>query len=221
EFGFITFDPLLNPAELIQNIRFLAREDILAMPLTGAPASVAGAAATYYDGGELECAGIPIYQRVAYMATELEVLTHSRYAAALRRSRPELLGDIDPNFARYGATYDDLRIGEIVGWSRVWTEGMFVPIYEARMHARAAEDAGAALGRDTVARYREATFAYLVALAAQFLPEFAPAILPAAPASVELRRNDPEGWLYQLAHWTMPEGDVIFDLSLRTRGRQR
>jgi hypothetical protein len=221
EFGFITFDPLLSPAELTQNLHFLARKDILAMPISGVPVRVADAAATYYDGGKLQCAAIPIYQRVAYMATELEVLTRSRYAAALRRSRPELLGDIDPNFARYTVTYDDPRIGEIVGWCRVWTEGMFVPIYEARMRARSDKHASAVVSRDIVTRYREATFAYLVAIAAQLLPDFASSILSVTPDSVELGRNDPERWLYQLARWTMPECDVVFDLSLRTRGRQR
>jgi len=69
------------------------------------------------------------------------------------------------HFARDEVYYQDRRIGEIAGWCRVWTEGMFVPIYKARMKARTSDNPKLdILSRRACDRYRDATFALLVAV---------------------------------------------------------
>ncbi|MFE7935691.1 hypothetical protein ACFU6S_44630, partial [Streptomyces sp. NPDC057456] len=223
EFGFITFDPLLTPEELAENVAFLARRDVMAAPVFGGEAAQLTAVTDYLDQRCFKPSGVPLFQNVAYMATELEVLAHSRYADHLRRRHPNLLdGAYDPSFARYGVRYRDERIGELAGWCRVWTEGMFTPVYEARMKARASEDpsdAGAAI--DLVARYRTATFSLLASTTALLLPElnerldrvFQEYLLPPC--------DDPREWLNHLARQTLPEWPpVTFDLELRDQRRQ-
>jgi hypothetical protein len=161
---------------------------------------------------------MPLYQRVAYMATELEVLAHSRYADHLRRRRPDLLdGAYDPGFARHGVRYDDERIGEIAAWCRVWTEGMFTPVYEARMSARAAESATSVVeATELIRRYRFATFTLMAGLTTTLIPE-TEAALPAPLASAIA---DPSLALRELAETVLPPGAIAnFDLVLRDQRR--
>ncbi|GAA2451782.1 hypothetical protein GCM10010191_82530 [Actinomadura vinacea] len=182
EFGFITFDPLLTPAELAENMAFLARTDVMCDPhpslRTGGPTGVAdgtvaavAAVGHYLNGASLAASGEPVYRRVAYMATELEVLANSRYADHLRRRHPDLLEDYDPAFCRFGARYADERVGAVASWCRVWTEGMFTPVYAARMAARSAGPGGAADAEALVRRYRDATFGLLCELTRRHLPD--------------------------------------------------
>jgi hypothetical protein len=223
EFGFITFDPLLTARELAENVAFLARSDVLARTLTGTSQDRALVVVDYLDGATLRPADIPLYQRVSYMATELEVLTRSRYADRLRRTHPELLtGRIDPNFARYEAVYRDERISEIVGWCRMWTEGMFTPIYAARMKSRAAKDPEViAHAMELVTRYRDATFALLVGLTSKLLDEVAVDLGRYLPPAVPMTGERPEVWLDRLARWTLSTEPVTFDQRLRGHARQR
>jgi len=173
EFGFITFDPLLTPPELAENIAFLARRAVLAEPGHGPVSDRVDLVASYLGGAALTASRVPLYRHVAYMATELEVLAYSRYAALLQRRHPDLLdGSRDPNFARHGVTYANPGVGAVAAWCRVWAEGMFTPVYQARMALRVAPSpeqvsASAAL----VLRHRDATFALLLALTVTLLPQ--------------------------------------------------
>jgi hypothetical protein len=223
EFGFITFDPLLSPSELVENVMFLSRRDIMKAPAGETPDERVEAVRAYLDGADLTDSGIPLYQHVAYMATELEVLAHSRYADHLRRRHPELLdGQFDSSFARYGVHYRDARIGEIAGWCRVWTEGMFAPVYEARMTARSSgspDDAVGAAG--LVGRYREATFALLVALTRHLLPEVRQDLAQVA-TDISPCGDAPRAWFDDLVGFTLRAGpSPAFDLALRGRRRDR
>lgn len=221
EFGFITFDPLLKPTELLENLQFLARDDILSESVGSDPDESVKAVSDYLDGAPLPGAGIPIFQQVAYMATEMEVLRHSRYAERLRRSHLDLLtGEVDPNFARIGALYRDERISEIAGWCRVWTEGMFSPVYEARMAARSSTDPSAiAESRALVSRYREATFGLLVSVSMWHLEEIRDDLDPLLPASASLELPDHE-LMNQMAEFTLGvKAPVRFDLGVRSTRR--
>ncbi|MFJ6392834.1 B12-binding domain-containing radical SAM protein [Streptomyces sp. NPDC091972] len=224
EFGFITFDPLLTPQELAENLAFLARRDVMTAPVTGGTAAQLAAVTDYLDQRHVVPSGVPLFQHVAYMATELEVLAHSRYADSLRRRHPDLLdGAYDPSFARYGVHYRDPRIGELAGWCRVWTEGMFTPVYEARMTARASEDPSSAeVAVDLVARYRTATFSLLASMTAQLLPELKEPLGPLFDEYAMPSCENPREWLDHLAQQTLPEQPpVAFDLELRDQRRQR
>ncbi|MFG2245804.1 B12-binding domain-containing radical SAM protein [Spirillospora sp. NPDC048823] len=170
EFGFITFDPLLTPEELVENLAFLARTDVICAPHPDGPSAAVAQIGHYLNGADLPGSGDPVYRHVAYMATELEVLANSRYADHLHRRHPELLDGYDPAFCRFGAHYAHGAIERIAGWCRVWTEGMFTPVYQARMAARSAGIGEAAEAKALVRRYRDATFALLVTLTDRFLP---------------------------------------------------
>jgi len=209
EFGFITFDPLLSAADLVDNITFLGRRDILMAPGPDSLDQRLALVEHYLGGGELVAKGSPLYTQVAYMATELEVLAQSSYAAYLQRRHPELLdGSFDPNFARFGTHYQDRRIAEVAGWCRVWTEGMFSIAYQARMIARGSHDREVVLASSRwVGEYRAVTFGILLSLARAWMPEIEEALGPVVADGVgtatqhcgkEVRR-DPLAYLQHCA----------------------
>ncbi|MFI0354259.1 B12-binding domain-containing radical SAM protein [Actinomadura sp. 9N407] len=187
EFGFITFDPLLSPDELAENLAFLARTDVLCERHPDGPTAAVAAVGHYLNGADQPTSADPVYQHVAYMATELEVLANSRYADHLHRRHPDLLDEYNPAFCRFEARYAHKQIEQIAGWCRVWTEGMFTTVYQARMAARSAGPGGATDATELVRRYRDATFTLLVTLTDRFLPglrlprQF---VTPTAPADV-------------------------------------
>jgi hypothetical protein len=223
EFGFITFDPLLTPGELAENLAFLARRDVMAAPVAGGEREQLATVAHYLDRGSVAPSNVPLFQHVAYMATELEVLAHSRYADHLRRRHPDLLdGAYDPSFARYGVRYRDERISDLAGWCRVWTEGMFTPVYEARMTARASENpAFAQEAVDLVARYRRATFSLLSSMTLLLLPELKEQLGMALEDYILPPCGSPSEWLDYLAQQTLPnQPAVAFDLGIRDHRRQ-
>ena len=220
EFGFITFDPLISPAELAENVALLARTDIICAPHPGGVEDRVERVRRYFAGDELTAAGMPLYRYVAYMATELEVLAHSRYADHLRRRRPDLLdGDYDPSFARHGVRYDDERIAEIANWCRVWTEAMFTPVYEARMTARTASADSSAV--ELVTRYRDATFTLLVQLTRALLPELDEQLAGVPMRHELLVDGPPHELLAGLAEATLPGRNPQFDLRLLGQRRNR
>lgn len=224
EFGFITFDPLLTAEELADNVAFLGRRDITKKAVSGAIEDRVRAVERYFDGtDEMDASGVPLFQHVAYMATELEVLAHSRYADMLRRRHPHLLtGYYDPSFARFEVRYKDAGIGNVAGWCRVWTEGMFPPVYESRMEARSSSDESAVSGaKALVERYREATFALLVEASWTLVPDTRTALKhlvrpepsPSPPSMFRLA---------ELAQSVLgPDSPVTFDESLLRHRRSR
>lgn len=171
EFGFITFDPLLTPDELIANVRFLASADLLSDAGDLDLAARLHAVDEYLDGGTLPSSGTPLYRRVSYMATELEVLHGGRYSEMLQERHHDLLtGDYDTNFARYSTRYLYPAIDQIAGWCRTWTEAAFAPIYLARLQVRNG-GSPAANAQELVLTYREVTFSLLVDLCRTLLPQ--------------------------------------------------
>jgi hypothetical protein len=169
EFGFITFDPLLSERELVENLEFLARTDVLLSPIAAMTMEDVYSAVTTENA--VACTDA-VFTRVAYMATELELFASSPLARKLKSSHPELIGEYDSSFARYRYSYADPRIGHIAAWCRVWTEGTFKPIYRMRLSSRTV-GGRANPYQQVIRRHREATFALLLALAARLSPSFA------------------------------------------------
>jgi hypothetical protein len=166
EFGFITFDPLLTQEELIENLEFLARSDILF------PQSSVSSIEEIYeilisDGQGALPQGDLIFNRVAYMATELELFANSAYFKRLSFTHPRLIGAYDGSFARYDYSYQDPVIGQIASWCRVWTEGTFRAIYKMRLASRALRSESTPL-QEVIGRYRAATFSLLLSLTKRF-----------------------------------------------------
>jgi len=157
EFGFITFDPLITLGELTENILFLCRTDVLLTPVVDKPADeiLDLVRANDITGAD------PLFTRVAYMATELEVFAGSTMAARLKAHFPELVRDYDASFARFRCDYNDSHIGRIASWCRVWTEGTFAAVYRMRLSSRT-NPALRHIFRAAIRSYREATFALLV-----------------------------------------------------------
>jgi hypothetical protein len=176
EFGFITFDPLVSASELASTIEFLARRDVL-LPYDELlqPSDVIRVIHAQRDSAHV--LGEPVYSRVAYIATELEVLGSSPYARMLVRRYPHLVGRYDGSFGRFEYKYLDARLEPIAGWCRVWTEGAFPAIYRLRLLGRSGEPLPPS-ATNVVAKYRVASFALLVGLAIQCLPEVRPRLVP-------------------------------------------
>lgn len=164
EFGFITFDPLLSIEELVENLRFLGRRDVVLHPEPDlSPTDILGRV----DGSQ--AAGEPVFAKVAYMATELEVLEKSRYLSMLRKRFPQLIGGFDFNFLRYEVAYLDPKIAEIAGTCRIWTEGTFAAMYELRLSQRAGGTSSG--GNGAVLRHRYASYWVLVQAVAAVAPD--------------------------------------------------
>ena len=121
------------------------------------------------EGQELPL-GQPIYAGVAYLATELELLVSSTYLARLRENHPTLIGAYDASFARYDYEFLDPAVAEIAAWSRVWTEGTFQPIYQARLQLRSGAVRDSFL-TNLVRRHRVGTFALMLSLGLTFVDD--------------------------------------------------
>ena len=166
EFGFITFDPLLTQHELIENIIFLARTDVLIKAVRAEDQAIDRiySLVSETEGCSTSLVGDAVFTRIAYMATELELFVNSPFLKLLASRHPELIGEYDASFARYNYRYQDPVIGHIASWCRVWTEGTFAPIYRMRLAARTAVMKVPSC-QAMIRRYREATFGLLLVLA--------------------------------------------------------
>lgn len=157
EFGFITFDPLLTLDELNISLKFLERRDIYLHRVVEPHENIdAFISSCMNDEWDASLTGDELFFNVAYLATELEVLRDSAYIRVLKRYGIDARDyPYDPEFCRYQVPYADEAVGWIAGWARVWTEGMFVPVYKARMQARVDGSSGA---RSIVQSARAQTF---------------------------------------------------------------
>lgn len=228
EFGFITFDPLLSQAELMENLEFLARTDIL-FPFQRHDANIDAIYQSVSDHGTASN-GDAVFSRVAYMATELELFVNSPYLRIVTKENPALLGRYDPSFARFEYSYHDPGVGLIAGWCRVWTEGTFKSIYRLRLTARSLKEY-ADTYREIVQRYREATFGLLLNLTGRFfvmnmsrVRSLASALDAELPLNWEITPPE-EGELANLWYWVVgqraPDLLGAAEFSLRHRNLRR
>lgn len=156
EFGFITFDPLMTVDELIENLLFLARTDVMLKPFEFQqdPCTVIQCAFSPQN----ENHSYPLFFYVAYMATELEVLHDSQYFKKIKNEYTSLIQSFDLSFFRLNVKYKSSLIEKILGICRVWTEGTFSQIYDHRLKSRTTIRISENLHDSLLGRYRLATY---------------------------------------------------------------
>jgi radical SAM superfamily enzyme YgiQ (UPF0313 family) len=133
-FGFIFFDPLMSVQDLIENIEFLGRTDIVlpARPHVSVE-EIYALVSTNHRQAMWGPSKQAVYEDVSYMVSPLEVLSKSRYLFDLRQQAPELMNEqIDVSFARYRTTYAVPEIGYICMACQRWVNYCFPIIYTAK-----------------------------------------------------------------------------------------
>jgi radical SAM superfamily enzyme YgiQ (UPF0313 family) len=133
-FGFIFFDPLMSVQDLIENIEFLGRTDIV---LPARPHASVEEIFSLVSSNHQQVMQHPsrhaVYEDVSYMVSPLEVLSKSRYLFDLRQQAPQLMNEqIDVAFARYCTTYAIPEIGSICMACQCWVNYCFPIIYTAK-----------------------------------------------------------------------------------------
>ena len=156
EFGFITFDPMMTVDELIENLLFLARTDIMLRPFDFQQEPHTVVHCAFFPNSENY--SHPLFFYVAYMATELEVLRDSQYyIKSSNEFKPLILG-FDLSFFRFNMKYKSSLIEKILGICRVWTEGTFTQIYDHRLKSRTTINNLDNVHNSLLGRYRLATY---------------------------------------------------------------
>jgi len=133
-FGFIFFDPLMSVQDLIENIEFLGRTDII---LPAWPQAPVEEIFSLVSSNHQQVIQYPsrqaVYEDVSYMLSPLEVLSKSRYLFDLRQQASQLMnGQMDVTFARYPTTYAIPEIGIICMACQRWVNYCFPIIYAAK-----------------------------------------------------------------------------------------
>jgi hypothetical protein len=133
-FGFILFDPLMSVQDLIENIEFLGRTDIV---LPARPHASVEEIFSLVSSNHRQIMQYPskqaVHEDVSYMVSPLEVLSKSRYLFDLRQQAPQLMNEqIDVSFARYHTTYAIPEIGSICKACQRWVNYCFPIIYTAK-----------------------------------------------------------------------------------------
>ncbi len=133
-FGFILFDPLMSVQDLLENIEFLGRTDIVlpAKP-NGSIEEIFSLVSSNHQQVMQGPFGQAVYEDVSYMVSPLEVLAKSRYLFDLRQQAPQLMNEqIDVSFARYRTTYTIPEIGSICMACQRWVNYCFPIIYAVK-----------------------------------------------------------------------------------------
>ncbi|HUW14401.1 MAG TPA: radical SAM protein [Anaerolineae bacterium] len=134
---FITFDPLMNFAELKDDLAFLARRDILLRPQSGDQLDLEQLFWGVHDHRFVErwMQDVPFYENVCYMLVSLEVLIGCEYLSVVGKWEKEhgrsLLAQREPDYsmARYRTRYVDSRIGAIAENCQRWLDRHFALDY--------------------------------------------------------------------------------------------
>ncbi|HLG62422.1 MAG TPA: cobalamin-dependent protein [Ktedonosporobacter sp.] len=130
-FGFIFFDPLMSVQDVIENIDFLGRTDIILPALPGASIEEIYALVSSNHQQEIhQMSGPAVYEDVSYMVSPLEVLVKSRYHFDLQQQAPHMMSkQIDVSFARYSTSYVVPEIGIICKACQYWVNYCFPIVY--------------------------------------------------------------------------------------------
>lgn len=133
--GYITFDPLMDSFDdLIENIEFLEREDILLNVISHLELEQLYYSIINYDCvATHNCVKAPLYTKVSYMLTTLEVLAGSAYSKMMeleeKKLKVNLLIDIDVNMARYKVGFVNDIIGALSEYCQKWIDSNFSLLY--------------------------------------------------------------------------------------------
>ncbi|MBV9228170.1 MAG: cobalamin-dependent protein [Chloroflexi bacterium] len=130
-FGFIFFDPLMSVQDLIENIEFLGRKDVLLPTAHGTSVEdIYQFVSSIHQRVIQQVPGQAVYEDVSYMVSPLEVLAKSRYLFELRQQAPELVSRrVDVSFARYRTAYSIPEIGSICLACQYWVNYCFPIVY--------------------------------------------------------------------------------------------
>lgn len=138
--GYISFDPLMeNFDDIKESHKFVERRDILYKPTNLNEISLD----EIYDGivGNensefLKLQGKPLYYKVSYPLTSLEILFGTAYAREVRKCEQEneinLITGIDMNMARFKSTYLNERVGMVSDYSQRWIDYNFPVLYSLK-----------------------------------------------------------------------------------------
>lgn len=130
-FGFIFFDPLMSVQDVIENIDFLGRTDIILPSLSGASIEEIYTLVSSNHQQEIhQMSGPAVYEDVSYMVSPLEVLVKSRYHFDLQQQAPHMMSNqVDVSFARYSTSYVVPEIGIICKACQYWVNYCFPIVY--------------------------------------------------------------------------------------------
>jgi hypothetical protein len=133
-FGFIFFDPLMSVKDMIENIEFLGRTDvILPAALDASVEEIFSLVSSNHQEGMQWMGGRAVFEDVSYMVSPLEVLAKSRYLFDLREQAPQMMSQqIDVSFARYSTSYVVPEIGSICKACQYWVNYCFPIIYAVK-----------------------------------------------------------------------------------------
>lgn len=136
-FGYITFDPLMPDFdEIISGHHFIERTDILYNAVDTDKTSLTELynAIVYNSENANVCPkNVPLYSKISYPLTSLEVLTSTKYLSMIREYQflhgKVLLKDADLNMARYKTEYANNRIGQVSDACQRWIDYNFPVMY--------------------------------------------------------------------------------------------
>jgi len=134
--GFIMFDPLMNLQELIENILFLERKDVLMKNVNLKKYSFSKLFDLIHDEKFIKKnkLGEPLCTRVSYMLAQLEVLIGCNYLKLLKeaekRYKKKLVTDkVDMRIGKIKVKYLDPKIGLLAKFSQEWIDRNFEVMY--------------------------------------------------------------------------------------------
>jgi hypothetical protein len=130
-FGFIFFDPLMSVQDVVDNIEFLGRTDVILPVATDASIEEIFTHVWLNHQHVMPLAGgRAIYEDISYMVSPLEVLAKSQYLFDLRQQVAQLVSEpIDVSFARYQIKYVLSDIESICTACQYWVNYCFPIVY--------------------------------------------------------------------------------------------
>lgn len=169
---FITFDPLMNFTELKEDVLFLEREDAFMRceNLSETPYSELFQAVHDNNFVKQKSLRRPLYENVAYMLVNLEVLIDSHYVDLVKNAEQiydtKLLAASEPdyNMARFQVRYLNETIGEIAHGCQKWIDRHFALDYCLKGIYKTAGDQEREILFRYRANYRKLSFLLLKSL---------------------------------------------------------
>lgn len=168
-FGFIFFDPLMSAQDVIDNIEFLGRTDIILPKKTESVEAIYNFVAVNHKQILQHEHGTAVYEDVSYMISQLEVLSKSRYLFELEQQSPILIDrKLDVSFARYHSNYTVPEIGMICFACQSWVNYCFPVVYALKGLQKVSHGDEKRLLQRTITGHRYLSYALIRSLAYVF-----------------------------------------------------
>lgn len=169
-FGFIFFDPLMSAQDLVENIEFLGRTDVVLPACAGASLDELYALVSSHHRQVIEDAGgQAVFKHVSYMISPLEVLARSRYLFDIQEQAPHLVSErLDVSFARYTATYALSEIEHIGQACQSWVNYCFPIVYTLKGLQKVSQGEEHTLLQRAIVAHRSLSYMLIRSLARVF-----------------------------------------------------